>query len=184
MNFVAVGANDRVEQTAVSSVSSQTPVDEGLLLEFFLTFSRFEYALKVTGKFKRHQRSKNKIRRAEPDWDTFSRGLRDSFDANATPDLAQACEYLSDNPPNQQVIINESIGWQTPTKGEGEADVQFLLRMVRTVRNNLFHGGKHNIEMHEDTQRIELLLRDSLIVLYACLAVAPEQQAAFSDARL
>lgn len=155
-----------------------------MLLDFFLTFSKFEFALKATGKFKRHSSDENEIYRAEPDWESFSEDLSDHFDVNASPHLTQAYEYLNDNPPHRQMIVNEEIVWQTTAKYAGETDIHFLLRIVRTVRNNLFHGGKHNIEMHEDTQRIELLLRDSLIVLYACLAVAPEQQAAFSDARL
>jgi hypothetical protein len=56
--------------------------------------------------------------------------------------------------------------------------------MVRCVRNNLFHGGKFNIEVLEDTARTEKLLSSSLTVLAACLDIAPQQQAAYRDARL
>ena len=159
-------------------------VNKELMLEFFLTFSRFEYALKATEMFKRHRPVPTRTPRAEPDWDRFSASLRDNFNASATKDLAQACEYLCDSPPNQQVIVDDAVAWETPTRADGEADVQFLLRMVRSVRNNLFHGGKHNIEVHEDIQRTEMLLKSSVTILDACLTIAPKQQAAYLDARL
>ncbi len=157
--------------------SVKTAVDQELLLEFFLEFSRFEYALKASGLFKPHPR-------AEPDWDRFAASLRDSFNPSATDDLRQACEYIRDSPPNQQVICNDAVAWETPAHRDEETDIQFLLRMVRCVRNNLFHGGKYNIEVHEDTERTEMLLRSSLTLLAACLEIAPEQQAAYGDTRL
>ena len=161
-------------------------MNKKLVLEFFLTFSKFEYALKATEMFKRHPPDPTRPSRprAEPDWDRFSASLRDNFDASATNDLTQACNYLCDCPPNQQVIVDDAVAWETPKRADGEADVQFLLRMVRCVRNNLFHGGKHNIEVHEDIQRTEMLLKSSVTILHACLTIAPQQQSAYLDARL
>jgi hypothetical protein len=162
-----------------------TSVDQQLLLEFFLVFSRFEYALKASGFHKRHPPNPPHYPRAEPDWDCFAARLRDKFDPNSTIKLKQACEYLLDSPPNQQVILQDAVAWETPVRPNGEGDIQFLLRMVRCVRNNLFHGGKFNIDVHEDTARTEALLRSSLTVLAGCLEIAPpQQQAAYKDARL
>jgi len=57
--------------------------------------------------------------------------------------------------------------------------------MIRSVRNNLFHGGKHAAAgVHEAPERTEQLLRSSLVVLEECLALAPDQQRAFTEAVL
>jgi hypothetical protein len=159
-------------------------VDKELLLEFFLTFSRFEYALKASGYFKRHPPVPPRWPDAEPDWDRFAVSLRASFNPNATDNLRRACEYLFDSPPNQQIILHGAVAWETPIRPRSETDIEFLLRMVRCVRNNLFHGGKYNIEVHEDTQRTELLLRSSMTILAACLELAPAQRAAYREANL
>jgi hypothetical protein len=129
--------------------------DKELLLEFFLTFSRFEFALKANGLFKRPNRQRNdhlRLPEAQPDWDTFAVSLRGVFQTNRTKLLRRACEYILDSPPWKQVIINDVVGWETQLRLVHESEIEFLLRMVRCVRNNLFHGGKHIIEVHEDTE--------------------------------
>ncbi len=159
-------------------------VDRELLLRFFLEFARFEYALKASGIFKQHPGKPGQPPKAEPDWDTFAVSLRDTFDAEATEPLAQACEFLRDSPPNRQVIVAGEVAWETPINVENETDIEFLLRMVRVVRNNLFHGGKYNLDLHESAERTEKLLRSSLTILDACLNISPAQQAVYLDARL
>ena len=54
----------------------ETTVSKELLLEFFLTFSRFEYALKATGYYKRRPVKPPDWPKAEPDWDRFAASLR------------------------------------------------------------------------------------------------------------
>jgi hypothetical protein len=65
-----------------------------------------------------------------------------------------------------------------------ESDVEFLLRMVRCVRNNLFHGGKHTNEVHEDTEGTEMLLKSSIAILEECLALSPNVKQAFDGAAI
>ena len=162
----------------------ETIVDKALLLEFFIVFSRFEYALKASGLFKRHPPDPPRWPKAEPDWDSFAVALRDTFNPNGTDELREACRYLQESPPNQQVIIDDVVAWETPVRPDEETNIQFLLRMIRCVRNNLFHGGKYNVEMHEEKHRTEMLLRSSLVILDACLNVSPTQLAAYREARL
>lgn len=161
----------------------ETKVNRELLLEFFLSFGRFEYALKATGYFVRRPENQERLPAAEPDWDRFAVSLRDKFDASRTEELARACRCLSESPPNRQVIVNDAPAWETPARGT-QSEIEFVLRMVRTVRNNLFHGGKYNIELHESTERTELLLQSSLAVLNECLTLAPVQEAAYLEAAL
>jgi hypothetical protein len=65
-----------------------------------------------------------------------------------------------------------------------ESELEFLLRMVRCVRNNLFHGGKHNNEVHKDTERTEMLLKSSLTILDECLALSVSVRQAFDEAAI
>jgi hypothetical protein len=159
-------------------------VDKDLLLNFFLTFSAFEYALKSSGLFKRHKIVPPKFPNAEPDWDSFAVSLRGSFDSESSNQLREACEYLVDSPPNHQVLTSIGIAWETPVCSCYETKIEFLLRMVRCVRNNLFHGGKFNANLHEDVERTRLLLRHSIAILMACLELAPDVNAVYQDAIL
>lgn len=162
----------------------ETRVDRELLLEFFLTFAKFEYALKNTDCFIRHPEDPRRLSPAEPDWDRFAASRRDDFNPKKSEELAAACRYLSESPPNRQVIVNGSPAWETPVHDPGLSEIEFLLRMVRSVRNNLFHGGKHNIAIHESRERTEKLLRSCLALLNECLSLAPTQKRAYREAML
>jgi hypothetical protein len=151
-------------------------IDRELLLNFFLTFSRFEYALKASG-FAREIRGG-----VSPDWNRFALILRGSFNKCKDQNLLEACNYFFDNPPLKQVLINGGLAWETQCQEQNESDVEFLLRMVRCVRNNLFHGGKHNIWLHEDRERSETLLRNSLIILNECLGLSSQVKRLFDGA--
>ena len=162
-----------------------------MLLSFFLVFSRFEYALKASGYFKRPIETRYDPQRAptaEPDWDSFAVALRTRFPKEKREDLTEACNYLLAFPPNRQVILRDASGfaiaWETPVRRYNETDREFVLRMVRNVRNNLFHGGKYGAEIHENVERTERLIWSSLRVLEECLGVAPEVRRCFEEATL
>jgi hypothetical protein len=157
-----------------------TAVDRELLLEFLLTFACFEFALKASGFVKRHPEDPAFLPPAEPDWDRFAVSLRDRFVQTRTPELDEACRYLLEHPPNKQVLLNGVPAWETPVRGHGVTDIEFALRMARCVRNNLFHGGKHNIAEHQSPERTAKLLRASLMILHECLALSPDQQQAYA----
>lgn len=58
--------------------TTQTRVNSEVLFEFFLTFSRFEYALKASNYFKRLRSQRNDPLmppEAIPDWDSFAASL-------------------------------------------------------------------------------------------------------------
>jgi hypothetical protein len=158
-------------------------INRELLLDFFLTFSKFEYALKNSGFFIKHPDQPNGAPPAEPDWDTFAVSLRTVFDSTKSEELKEACRYLLESPPNKQVIVNDAPAWETPTRSQ-VTDFEFLLRAIRIVRNNLFHGGKYNIEFHETTERTCKLLQSTLVVLNECLRLAPNVCNAFNEASL
>lgn len=166
--------------------TGHTHVDKDLLLEFFLSFSRFEYALKASGFFQRATTIRHSgfvPPDAKPDWDRFAVSLRGYFDKARHRELSNACDYILENPPWKQVVVNGSLLWESPVRPNGQSDVEFLLRMVRCVRNNLFHGGKFSdIELQENTDRTENLLRSALIILNECLHLYPQVKREFDEA--
>jgi hypothetical protein len=150
-------------------------IDRDLLFEFFVVFSKFEFALKHSA-FLIGDAS-----RAEPNWDGFAASLRNSFQASASSQLKEACEYLLLNPPMKQVVVSGKLAWSSNAP-DSLSEAERLLLLVRRVRNNLFHGGKFSAGCFEDTPRQECLLKSTLIILAECLRLSPEVRSYYYDA--
>ena len=132
-----------------------------LTLEFLLTFARFEFALKKAG-YAQGDNSK-----VSPDWDTFANDVA-RIGAAALAPVLNACQYLQEHPPRKQVLQNGALRWVARQGTTGSAIGDVLLS-VRTVRNNVFHGGKFPDGMVTDPLRDEQLIRDCLVVLKGLL---------------
>ncbi|HDS1558914.1 TPA: hypothetical protein QEL11_002799 [Stenotrophomonas maltophilia] len=147
-----------------------------LACEFFAVFSRFEFALKDSGYYYVNRRG-----RAAADWDRYFLHANDTVRTDADPDLFEAVQYLTDEPPQVQVAPAQ---WNpnVPLRG-GPGIIGTALDATGRVRNNLFHGGKHT--PHSPPGRDEKLVRSALCLLRACLkqdqqlAAAYEQPTAF-----
>ena len=173
-------------------MSGPTPMNLGdlrisrdLLLQFFLVFSRLEYALKNSGFIQPHRNRRNETApSAEPNWRSFARSINNLFMKGHTPELEQACEYILMNPPMRQVLINGRVAWDTTGPNQSLSEPELLLLHVRRVRNNLFHGAKFSNTSFEDTDRQERLLKGSLLVLKECLRISPSVKSAFDSATI
>lgn len=134
-----------------------------LACEFLAVFARMEYALKAT-------------RFAAGDgggvsacWDKFANEADERFDAVASKDLKEAVDCLWNNPPRKQVLDEgQSVKFRDFEIDPAQRKLQQLLLMVRTVRNNLFHGGKHLPGSETEPGRNEALVRSALVVLREC----------------
>ena len=144
-----------------ASILDLLNVPRELTLEFLATFARFEFALKKAG-YAHGDDSK-----VSPDWDSFANDVAKLDAATLAPAL-NACQYLQQHPPKKQVLTNGSLGWvaRQGTTGSAIGDV---LRSVRTVRDNVFHGGKFPDGMVTDPLRDEQLIRDCVAVLKGLL---------------
>jgi hypothetical protein len=144
-----------------SSILDLLNVPRDLTLEFLVTFARFEFALKKSG----YARGDNS--QVSPDWDVFANDVAKLQPAVLAPVL-EASQYLQQHPPKKQILDNGLIRWvdRQGTSGSAIGDV---LLSVRTVRNNVFHGGKFPDGMITDPLRDEQLIRDCLGVLSALL---------------
>ena len=123
---------------------------------FFYRFSRFEFALKENGFLKNTKRGA----RAEPNWDRFVSDRSDGYRASS-----EAQELIEQAPRQQVVEANCGIGWADVNLDGCRTDLERVARLVRTVRNNLFHGGKHGDAGWDDPKRSARLLRLSIDIL-------------------
>ncbi len=152
-------------------------IDHGLLFEFFLTFARFEFALKAAGFFARD------LERAAPDWTRFAQSL-DLEAARLDPRCAEAIEYFALHPPWRQVVTANGLAWDSSVSFGRLERMDQLLKLVRRARNNLFHGGKFNDDVHSGPGRNEHLLRHSLAILHRCLELSGAVEAEYAAASL
>ncbi len=133
-----------------------------IALEFFATFSRFEFALK-RGTYAAGYEGK----RASPDWIRFAGDLGDDFFTQM--EAADAARIFFEAPPKRLTI---KVGGGVEFTDQAKlANTQMLLEAVGLVRNNLFHGEKIWVG-----ERDEALIRASLFVLDSAYAAASARE--------
>lgn len=120
--------------------------------EFFWTFMKFEAAMKmgVLGQV-------NRWGTYEPAWRAY---IANPPNLPDDPKLAEAIHYLTFTPPRVQVDKGK---WEERAV---EVGIVGALEASKTVRNNLFHGGKWGDPDTHD--RNGSLVRHALYVLQAC----------------
>lgn len=116
--------------------------------EFFYWFSRFEFALKENQFLKNHTEGA----RAEPGWDQFISSHE------ATYGLSDIGSQLVAAAPKRQIVGPHGIDFVPVGFDDHPSELAKVVRLLKTVRNNLFHGGKHGAEGWDDPQRILLLM--------------------------
>jgi hypothetical protein len=117
-----------------TSILDLLNVPRELTLEFLATFARFEFALKKAG-YARGDDSE-----VSAYWDAFANDVA-KIDAAALAPVLAASQYVQQHPPKKQVLDHGVIRWVDRQGSSGSA-IGDVLRSVRTVRNNVFHGGK------------------------------------------
>lgn len=138
-----------------------------LASEFVAVFSRMEYALKATGTYA----MAGSGGKAAANWDKFANTIDEQLCAIADEPLKAAVDYLLKTPPRKQVYDHQStaVRFQDQKIDKAQKTTQQTLLMVRTVRNNLFHGGKHIPGDEQEPGRNEKLVTYSLTILKACI---------------
>jgi hypothetical protein len=149
--------------------------DRELVLQFFAYFSRFEYSLKRAGFLKSGAK-------AEPNWDTYANTLRGRFADVHDSVFRDAVTFLLKEPPKTQTVSGKSLDWRDTVQKEGEQHERYVLRLVRTIRNNLFHGGKYPLGPVHDVARDRDLLKAGIVVLGQCLELSERVRASFEEA--
>ncbi len=138
--------------------------DRILAWHFFVFFSRFEYALKRCDEYLTVS--------AQPNWDKFASDHANQFDNLESIALKAAVTYIKENPPRKQLQQAGKLSWSEPQVYDTrEPLLLWLLRMVRCIRNNLFHGGKFPLIPISDPSRDRELLLNSMYILESCLSL-------------
>jgi hypothetical protein len=146
-------------------------IDAKLVLEFSARYTRMEWALKSGG----FLRSKKSGSRAKADWDEYAETIRGKL--RGVPAAGAAIDLLTANPPREQrVDSGGELGWKVVDRREYKSEEGYLLRLVRTVRNNLFHGGLYAepVGRMEEPARNRALLEACMVILNACVELSPE----------
>ncbi|MFA0716364.1 hypothetical protein AB4622_10165 [Vibrio splendidus] len=125
--------------------------------DFFKLFSRAEYALKAAS-FNNGDGGN-----VQADWTKFAQEIHQSFMQEPSNELVKAVKYIQESPPKKQIIEDGNIKW-SDTPPHALCDTDLLLLYVRRVRNNLFHGGKFNVEFFAP-ERSEELISVSITIL-------------------
>jgi hypothetical protein len=142
-------------------------IDKEAVTGFSIFFSRFEYSLKRTRGYAKPRN--NKDNRVEADWAKFARNHNADFEPQKTAQLNRAVEYLLGQPPLQQILKNEVLEWEPTPVRKNVPFLKKLIDSVKTVRNNLFHGGKFISADVLDPGRDKCLIESCMAVLKACL---------------
>lgn len=150
--------------------------DRRLAWEFFVLFSRFEYALKRSGFLRPN------VPEAQADWGRFARENQTAFSERNSALVAEAVAYYKVKPPRKQLQQNSRLHWSDPLRpGDGEKPLEFLCRAIGTVRNNLFHGGKFSQFPVQDASRDEALLMYAKELLFELLELDAEVRRQFFE---
>lgn len=127
-----------------------------LAFDFFYWFSRFEFALKEN----KYLENKVPGAAALPGWQAFVNQWHSAYQVSN-----EARAILGASPEQQFVEANGELAWRPVNLDNCKSDLARLVRLLQTVRNNLFHGGKHGGAGWDNPARTELLLKAGIEVL-------------------
>lgn len=124
-----------------------------------LTYSRFEFTL-----IQENIIYRNDVGVASANWKKYAQRIKANFDRNFSDDIKNACDYFATEPPKEKIMDNwQQIQFQTTT-----SECEKVIRYVKTVRNNLFHGSKYPYIHARDN----ILIKNCLIVLNYILSIS------------
>lgn len=134
----------------------------------FASFSRWECALKHNKFVRVGQHGQ-----AEADWKKFANEHGDALAKLTSDDFLAARKYLTNSPPQRQELRGGHMSWEPNPKRSGESEADYLFRVVKDVRNNLFHGGKFVGGPAPELARDRLLIDSAIVVLEGAAVVHP-----------
>lgn len=125
-----------------------------LCIEYFFMFSRFEYALKENGYLKT-----SKYKNAQPSWKKFVAEYGPIYV------LSDEARKLLNNPPNRHIVQDGCCQWEKVDFTNFSSDLDKIVFILKTIRHNLFHGGKNNHSDWDNPERSRFLISNAISVL-------------------
>lgn len=126
-----------------------------LIFDFFFWFSRFESALKENNWLQ----SKTVGATALADW----KGFVEAYGGYYAPSDAATRLVIAN--PQKQIVGDAGLTFTDVIFTDSASQLDRVTLLLKTVRNNLFHGGKHGRAYWDDSGRIRLLLPLCITVL-------------------
>jgi hypothetical protein len=124
--------------------------------DYFYWYSRFEFALKENRYLKEHQAGA----KAEPNWKAFREKHKDAY--LVTKEARQLIEL---HPKRQFISESGGFDWRPVGIAHCKDDLCRVIAMLNTVRNNLFHGGKHgDVEVDDQIRNLKLLKLSQVVL--------------------
>ena len=142
----------------------QIDESKGLIFDFFIVYSRYEYVLKEMNFYR-----VNNGRWVSPDWKKYASRIENKLNLG-DHNLKDAINYYLHQPPKIQIEKDGLLIWGKNKQHKNEKDIEWVFRSIGITRNNLFHGGKFPFDQIRDTK----LLLFGLVILYACLEADKE----------
>lgn len=144
----------------VSSSVQEFTADDALVFEFVREFASMERVLKVNGFVRGDEKH------AKPDWTSLANDLHDSGALDRERlNAHESVRYCLEAPPKRQVVIDGQLRWEPLGPSDGEHETRWVIRVLCTLRNNLFHGGKFADGYVTDPARNPKLLTGGLLLL-------------------
>lgn len=110
---------------------------------------------------------------AEPDWRRFGKSIQGRFQEVRLIDFRDAVRTLVKQSPRKQIVRDGMLRWKDIQRTKRESEEEFVLHLVKTVRNNLFHGGKYPDGPIAEVARDKRILVAALKVLDGCRELHP-----------
>lgn len=142
--------------------------DKEIIADFFSTFAFFEFGIKELGF------TRKGYKYPSPDWKNYIDTIESEFNLENSPELHEAVLFFKENPPGEQQfnIENGALTFNYDYFDQKEnIDLQLLIKMIRIIRNNFFHGGKVKDFMKSEYERNIDLFKNSLIIFEECLRI-------------
>ena len=144
---------------------------EQIACDYFLLLSRLEYALKISSYIVNDRGS------AKPDWEGFITSVSPKMKVDTNDNDIRA---FLDFPPRKQLFEDGIISWSNPDKIT-DNDSARMLQACLTIRNNLFHGGKHG---EGNAGRNIILIKAATKILRVAIETFPDVRERFEYAEL
>lgn len=176
--------DDDVQMFANNYLETIGKANADNLFKFLLVFSRFECALKATLVFAKTNRIS-----IEPNWVSFIEKNEKFYQETNKDNIKSSINYILTHPPKIQVFnsMENKIFWVDNNNiKEEHSELCKIVNHIKTVRNNLFHGGKFEFIGYdsvgvEEISRNHELIEHSIKILEMLIGFNSDVRKAYTE---